>query len=397
MVYLIGFIIIINALPVLFLGQQNPDISRISGIPMGYLLWIILGLLIVMHSLFFSTKLKSHYFITLCYSLVFFFILIVQNLYVSSGNSFLFYAMSIVFFTFVHQLLCNICFKLRPEFLKKQLHFFINVYAVAIILGVIKFILGYAEDSNFFVFYNRNATALSLILSFCIVSAMKECKLISMKYYIIYTCIWFLSIVFIQSRTGLLGFILVLGVLHFKFKLKSIIGIAVMFSLLIGFTLSPLGGDLKQRLSRIGGSVESVANKSNNLTPKDNDYRRYVLLFSGIEILGDKWFMGTGLGTKNYLKYFNQNKYQTTPGLPHNFYLSYPAQMGIIVFLLFLLLMRRVNLPLFKVKGRSGKAFVIALLFYLFFNEYVLLPDVWFYSAVLCVVLIIFSKESTNV
>ncbi|MGR5127587.1 O-antigen ligase family protein [Photobacterium swingsii] len=367
----------LNIIPVFFLSQQNPDIARFFGIPYAYLSSMCFGVLTFLYVIFSGRRItvnKRELNIIILLALLIFYMAL-QYYIIDSSASAIVNILSIVFFIL---LFVSISSQFKYESysnISKMVERCNVFFIIGMIAGCLKYLVGFSSDANFLMFFNRNATALIVLLFFSLYSFVNTTR----KKYMLFSLIYFSFFVLLDSRAGIIGFFMVLSVMFFKFHLKNIIlGIFVFFAIVITLS-SGFGEHITKRLDRATESLHVLVS-DDTISSGENDFRRVTLLYSGVDIIKNNYLIGTGLGTENYLKYFNTAKFQTVPGQPHNFYLSYSAQLGALGFLLFSMLIYSCFSIVFKYGNRAGKAFVLSLLFYLTFNEYILLPEVWIFS-----------------
>jgi len=370
--------LLLNVLPVFVFNQQNPDNARIYGIPFAYISAIIFGLLTFAHIVLLRNKLivdKTER--SLILALFIFVIYVILQFYiVDSLIDGVVNILSIIFYIALFLSIVYLSKNMDEIKLRRLINRCNYVLLFGITIGCVKYIIGISEDSNFFVYFNRNATALILLLFFSLYSYYNRYE----RFYLHVIIIYLIFFLLLESRAGIIGFVIVNSTLFLKFRLKNLL-IIIFSSLLFIIVLSSgLGHDISKRLDRMSNSFETLLSHE-NLDSAQNDYRRVMLVYSGIDIIKDNYLWGTGIGSANYLRFFDEVKFPTIPGQPHNFYLSYPAQMGIVGFSIFILILYLSFYRIFKFGGRSGKSFVIILFFYLTFNEYILLPEVWILSA----------------
>lgn len=358
------------------MNQQNPDETRVYGVPIAYLATILFGFLTIVNVFLGGKKIKLNKSEFSLLVLLFLFIIYVsiQFYIVDSLSNGVVNIISIFFYITMYFSVIKMSEnKINLRLLIERCNY---VLLFGIAVGSLKYVSGVSEDSNFFVYFNRNASALIVLLFFSLYSYYNRYS----RFYPQVTVIYFLFFLFLESRAGIIGFLILNSVLFLKFRMKNLLIILFSTVFFVSILSSNLGEDIFKRLDRMSNSIETLLSHD-NLRNDQNDYRRVMLIYSGIDIVKNNYFWGTGIGTANYLRFFDEAKFPTIPGQPHNFYLSYPAQMGLFGFFIFILILYFCFNVIFKFGGRSGKSFVIMLFFYLTFNEYILLPEVWVLSA----------------
>ncbi|WP_166295757.1 O-antigen ligase family protein [Photorhabdus tasmaniensis] len=264
-------------------------------------------------------------------------------------------------------------------YIKKTIVRLNMILIIFIIIAFTKFHLNLSEDVNPIVFYNRNATALAVLCLYMTTLSLYDNSKNSYIFYL-YILFFMLFFIFLQSRAGLVCFLVFNVISLFKFNIRSTISILLVITILLSILLlTDLGSLIDERFKIAMHTVKALLGQASPPAAAEHDYRRFILIFAGIDILKNNFLIGTGLGVENYIRFFDIMKYPTYPGLAHNFYLVYPAQMGCVGFLLFLALLKYFVFP--QKLNKKNLSYIFTIAIYIINNEYVLLPEVWIFMA----------------
>lgn len=188
-----------------------------------------------------------------------------------------------------------------------------------------------------------------------------------------------------QSRSGLLSTMVFIGLMLWNSRRNFTVILSLFFSLIVfSFTTFVVNNSLirnhmeaESTIARFGSVAEQTKMTIEGKPPvkiEVSTHERIVHMKDALKVIKKKWFLGTGLGFKNYFRFVKLDIERT----PHNILISYLAQMGIIGLIIFI----TIHLKLF---GNSIApeakypfiAFISALVIHLLFNEYYLQPYVW--------------------
>ena len=125
--------------------------------------------------------------------------------------------------------------------------------------------------------------------------------------------------------------------------------------------------------------------KGEQLDSSMGDYNRIMLLTIAFEIIKHNFWFGTGSGLENYREAFHKVSNYTHDSKAHNFYVSYFAELGLIgycILMVILVLIYKQLAPMnSKYRAFRVAFWVIAIMMTM--NEYILLPEIWFYFGML--------------
>ena len=146
-----------------------------------------------------------------------------------------------------------------------------------------------------------------------------------------------------------------------------------------------LGGNLFDRLNDASISISAVLS-GDEFSRDTKDYTRVMLVRSAIDIIQERFWFGTGLGVSNYQKAFDEIVVgYHHHSKAHNFYLSYFAELGftgftilIIIFYNFYKLLPPLSSPL-----RAFRVSFLVIAVMMLMNEYILIPELWFFFGML--------------
>lgn len=259
--------------------------------------------------------------------------------------------------------------------------------------GLFKYVfLGY-PDSNPFLQLNRNGSLFFFIPTFSLYFMSTINRKIAIVDLLGIIVIVF-SLLLLFSRTGYLSIlfsVITLTFVSFKssvsFRLRFfLVMILLSILILIGTTFDiNIVTNIVSRWKQLILSVEEIFSKAD----VSYDYRRQALIEGTIDIIRNRFLIGTGLGTGNFLLYFPDGLLEV-PARAHNMYLSYLAEFGIIGYTLFLgifIVILQITLSSKQRNTLIGKRIVIvsflATLLGFATNEYITLPFIWYMWGIL--------------
>ena len=110
-----------------------------------------------------------------------------------------------------------------------------------------------------------------------------------------------------------------------------------------------------------------------------------MLILSAIEIIKNNFWFGTGIGLENYRNAFHKYvSFYHHDSKAHNFYLSYFAELGVFGFILLILILGVLYKKLSKNKTHIAfRISFIGIAFMMTMNEYIGLPELWFFYGIL--------------
>lgn len=381
----------LNVFPLMFIGQLSNIDQRLIGIPTAYLPIFSSMIAFAIVSKFRIDKLDQN----ICLSYLF----LMSYLFVQSLITVKHYDSFIIYFSMwilnIYTMLSISCVfsTLNLESGLLLLRRFVLVIAISSIIGIMRKLSGISVDANFMPLMNRNGTIFVLIPAVPLSLLLFDLKMFNRRLFISLFLIFLINMLLLQSRTGFLGFFLSVFMYYFFknkivfLKITTAIFIIVVIVLLTRITVFL---DIARRLGNLASLFQALIAYGRNATIEATvDYKRIIILLNGIQVIKNNFLLGTGVGLDNYREYLkpiidgNKELYVR----PHNFYVSYLAEFGIIGFSILLFIIyqvwhktsiliigrsRNIRLPMY-----SFRAIIITLLIMLAFNEYVTYPLVW--------------------
>ena len=255
----------------------------------------------------------------------------------------------------------------KKLFRLKYKNFFIIVL-VLLSIGVFRLITGLDGDANPYALLNRNATSTIIIFFF-------------VYYKTLYKNFSFLDILFISflilngSRSSILAATIFYAFLYLKgFNFKNILKFSIAF--LIVFSILSTN---ENAVKRFNSGLNFLNQVTSDNVEEVGDFERVFLIRSGLMIFKENIFFGVGEGNKKYQEEFKRIVVgYDRDSRSHNFFVTRLANFGLIGFFLFLFG--------YYYELKSKKYFTLfSITFFIifFFNEYVLLPQIFLISSLI--------------
>lgn len=378
---LFSYSLALNIFPLFFMPSISMGEARIIGIPFGYLPMIAAGVV-----LFFSYGVKVNdrnkiivflMVLFLAYTIIISFI---KGITLSAFIYWLMWVFNFMLFIVTVNIFSKVNIGKSISIIKKI--FLILFYGS--IVGIFRYVVGLDEGSNFMPMFNRNATVVMVVMLTPLIFFLREYKAIKNTFFWFAYIAIFLCLLLMHSRSGFLGFLL-LSFLYLLLSGKIQVGkIVVIVILLFSFLFSPLGEKINSRLLAAFDS-SMILSSGNQIEKGESDYKRNMLMLSAVEIIKNDFWFGAGVGIDNYQKAFHKYvHFYHHDSKAHNFYLSYMAELGffgftllmIILLLIYKKLSKKTNMIAFRVSF-FGLAFMMTM------NEYIGLPEIWFFLGIL--------------
>jgi O-antigen ligase len=262
-------------------------------------------------------------------------------------------------------------------------------------IGLFRYFSGINGNANFMPVVNRNGTVVFIVMIIPLLFYIYSNRIISQKKFILYLSIIFATLLFIFSRSGIIGFIGGIILYYMKFSLKNIVKIILIMTLFVGIFASGIADKALKRLERTTITVEMLS-KNEKFNSSMGDYTRVMLLFSAIKIIEHNFLFGTGCGLENYRKAFHKDVLDYHhDSKAHNFYLSFFAELGFIGFTILITLLTLIYKKLASLSSpyRAFRVSFLILAIMMATNEYILLPEIWFYFGMLAGISYNYSKQ----
>jgi O-antigen ligase len=230
------------------------------------------------------------------------------------------------------------------ELINDELTFFIKIMAVICVIAIIRFVwLDQAVIGDyFFNIFNplRYRLFEVLFLIFFAAVTLGWYYSSSEQRYLVYFALFSLCILLAGSRTGYIGYLVILVYFLARGGFKLIFSkttLICLIALIIGIYI---GGDkIMKRVDRTGEVSNFFWLDLEGAHRAHHDEKRLGLLLGSLELAKENPIIGIGLGKDNYIKRFPygfQERYVHIVARPHNFYLYILSATGIIGLLIFL-------------------------------------------------------------
>jgi O-antigen ligase len=262
------------------------------------------------------------------------------------------------------------------------------------VVGILRRVAGIEQDANFMPMMNRNGTAFILVLGIPICLLCYDARRIGAL------SLWFLLAVFaaclalMGSRMGLVGMATSFAayyVLRSEGRLDRLLGGTLVFSVAVGafvgiVAATPLGPSMYERFETTLQTVTRFL-KQEDFTNAESDYKRVRLTRCGMDLIREYPVFGTGVGIENYREKAQDFNSDVMLSKPHNFYVSYMAEFGVIGFGVLLALLasvwRRFQSAHFQSHELKSvrcayRTMFVSCAVMLTMNEYITMPLVWF-------------------
>jgi O-antigen ligase len=261
--------------------------------------------------------------------------------------------------------------------LNKFANYYTNIILAIAIISVLLFIVG-VNDSTHFYGTKLDKNFLVFVYAPAIFFSLKEKKIKSFV-------VLMIAAILLYSRTFyvmVIIFVIFNFILNISFRviLKAffVSFLASLIILFYSFDDLFLYQRLINGLDLAFGFFDVIFNSANYelIASQLGDKRRFLHMISNIEIMKSTFPFGTGMGLENYLSHIPGDMLSALSNRParaHNFYISYLAEMGLLFFVFFLILIK----PLFENKSKFIKPFFLSLLAGLAFNEFITTPFFW--------------------
>jgi O-antigen ligase len=138
---------------------------------------------------------------------------------------------------------------------------------------------------------------------------------------------------------------------------------------------------ISERFGYLSNTIGALSS-GDNVQSGEQDFDRTMLLAFAFELIQNNPLFGVGIGLANYqrgLEDIGVNFHRLSKS--HNFYVSYLAELGVfglsILFFAFFRIYR-----VLKINAFGAQCFKTAAIL-LIFNEYILLPELWYFFGLL--------------
>lgn len=375
------FALAVNVFPVAIMPQLSMAEARLGGVPLAYIPIMCAGIPFIIHSI---RHINSNLASLIVMMAIFVFYITLNSFYPDFHIGTLVYYFSWIFNFILYIVVFSYFSNQNSDCVNDVLSTFFYTLIIACCVGIVRYIIGLAGDANFMPMVNRNGTVVFLVMASSLLFYLSEIKVFNFKKVILFWLVIAITLLLMQSRSGLVGFIVISCVYYFRFSLNSFITLSMIIIVLTIILVSPIGEKVSNRFAHTEQSIVQAAD--GGISAGENDYARYMLMKSAIEIFKNNPLMGVGVGVPNYRAGFKEHvDFYSRDSKAHNFYLSYLAELGIIGFLFLLLILSKIYRILAPLKGpyRAFKVSFLGISLMMTMNEYILLPELWFFYGML--------------
>lgn len=377
-----GYGIALNIFPLAIVPDVSMDIARIAGMPLAYLPITSAGLALAVRN---YARVPRSYSLLLTLAIIycvytFFTTVMLRGVTVANVAywfawplNFLIFFSAAAFFSRIDKTTAN-----------KVLSGTVTVLLLGCVVGLGRYLLQIGEDANFMPVVNRNGTVVFIVMIFPLLFYIyKEERKPAWWLLWCIACIG-LTLTLTFSRSGIIGFIAGILLYYMRFTLTGILKLTAAVLVIAAIAVSGVADQSMQRLARVSTTTQMLIH-GEDFNSSMNDYNRVMLLKGAIATAKDNFWFGTGLGLDNYRKGFRKVSDYGHDSKAHNFYISYFAELGITGFGLLLTILFLISAKLYPLSSRH-KAFKVSFLvmaIMMTMNEYILLPEIWFFFGML--------------
>ncbi|SHI16717.1 O-antigen ligase family protein [Pollutimonas bauzanensis] len=377
-----GYGIALNIFPLALLPDVSMDIARLAGMPLAYMPITCAGLALAVRN---NIRLPRSYSLLLTLAIVycvyaFFTTVIVGGVTVANlaywfawPLNFLIFFSAAAFFSRVDKSTAN-----------KVIKSTVTVLVLGCLVGLMRYALGIGEDANFMPVVNRNGTVVFVAMIFPLLLYIYKEERKSRSWLVFCVGCIALALALTFSRSGIIGLLAGIVLYYMRFTLSGLLKSAAALLLITAFAFSGIADKSLQRLERVSVTTQMLLH-GEDLNNSMSDYNRVMLLKGALATAKDNFWFGTGLGLENYRKGFHKASDYGHDSKSHNFYISYFAELGIAGFSLLLAILFLISRKLYPLSSRH-KAFKVSFLviaIMMTMNEYILLPEIWFFYGML--------------
>jgi len=375
------YAIALNVFPLIPFGYLGNENTRLSRIPIAYfpIIASFTSSLVISRFRIRKGNFFLLYHVLLSYLFVQSFLIVKIQNYVSFLEYYSMWAVNILLMLTVSFIVNRINYEIVLDIFKKL----VLLIAISSLIGILKFLIGLQDDANFMPMMNRNGTAYLIVSVTPILLFLGDTKLIKFYVFIFSIGLYFICLLFIQSRMGLMSFFftfIIYYIYNKKFQLHKLLLFLIFLIFIVVLYLPPIRYIEERLVDRTLKTVLLITS-GEGLTPDMGDYARFQLILYSIEIIKENFWFGTGVGLENYrdrIRLLNPIR----ESKPHNFYLSYLAEFGavgfsILLILLFMVWRRFLKIGISKELSYTFSTIFITNMFMLFMNEYITYPLIW--------------------
>ena len=371
----------VNVFPLIIMPYMSMDEARFAGIPLAYIPIAAAGAVF----LFKNSKINKNTSLILIFCFLFICYISFNGFYQHFFIGTIVYYLSWIFNFLLLLTVYSYFSKVDTLEANKVLLVFFKVLIAACFVGWFRYFAGIAPDANFMPMVNRNGTVVFLIMSAPLLFYVRQVGKISLSKFIFFWLVIVVTLLLMQSRSGVLGFAFVTLIYYAKFNMKSIITTVIAIAAFVAVLVTPVGDKIFKRLETAQTSTVAVVSGS-GISAGEKDYARYMLLHSALTIFKNNMYFGAGIGVPNYRAEFKEHVTEfSRNSKAHNFYVSYLAELGLVGFpiLIIILFLIYQKLAPLSTKYRAFRVSYLGMALMMTMNEYILLPELWFFYGML--------------
>ncbi|NGM87292.1 O-antigen ligase family protein [Parapusillimonas sp. SGNA-6] len=382
-VHAFGYGIALNIFPLMFMPYVSMNIARMAGIPLAYLPVIAAGLALAVRN---RMRVPRRYGLLLGLTVLYCIYAFVTTVLIGGTTfsnfaywlawplNFVVFFSAVSFFSKVDRVVANKVIKSTAMIL-----------VAGCLVGLARLASGIEADANFMPAVNRNGTVVFTVMICPLLFYIFEDERKSRTWLLFCLGAVFLALVSIYSRSGLIGLVLGVVLYFLRFTLGGLIKSMAAIMVIIVFISSGVAEKSLHRLEGTSNTINMVLRGDQLDQHTMGDYARVALLTGAIETAKEHFWFGTGLGLENYREGLRKASNYDRLSKAHNFYVSYFAELGVVGFsilLAILYLIWRSLLPLSS-RYRAFRVSYIVIAVMMAMNEYILLPELWFFFGML--------------
>lgn len=377
-----GYGIALNIFPLALLPYLSMDIARIAGMPLAYLPITAAGLALAVRN---HNRVPRSYSLLLTLAFLYCVYAFFTTVIVGGASfanfaywaawplNFLIFFSAAAFFSRVDKSTAN-----------QVIRSTVTVLVLGCLVGLMRYASGIGQDANFMPVVNRNGTVVFTVMIFPLLLYIYKEERKSRFWLVFCVASIALALALTFSRSGIIGLLAGIILYYMRFTLSGLLKSAAAVVLIAAVAFSGIADKSLQRLAHVSVTANMLLH-GEDLNSSMNDYNRVMLLKGAIATAEDNFWFGTGLGLENYRRAFHKVSDYGHDSKAHNFYLSYFAELGIAGFSLLLLILYLISRKLYPLSSRH-KAFKVSFLvmaIMMTMNEYILLPEIWFFYGML--------------
>ena len=371
----------VNVFPLALMPYMSMDEARLAGVPLAYIPIAAAGAVFILKSPYVSKVLQP----LLLYMVLFVIFITFNAFYQRFLIGTIVYYLSWIFNFLL--LLCVYSYftKVDKSEAVEILTYFFKIVVLACFVGWFRYFSGLSPDANFMPMVNRNGTVVFLITVAPLLFFLYQIKKITITKLIAIWFVLFITLLFLQSRSGLIGFVFVTLLYFQRFNVKSILTSCLAALIFIFVLVSPVADKIGGRLIDAQNSVSTLSS-GQQIEQGEKDYARYMLIKAAWTIFENNMLFGGGIGVPNYRAEFKENvNFFHRNSKSHNFYLSYLAELGLVGFTILFVILSHIykSLAYLSSDYRAFRVSFLGLALMMTMNEYILLPELWFFYGML--------------